>query len=128
MKKRTGIAADANSVTFKIKDYRIEGPGRYTTMTLEVGEFIRRFLLHVLPKGFHRIRHYGLLAGTTKAETITKARELLFISQPEDLPHDQDVAASTKPCPCCGGRMVIIESFQAGCHPQHAPTARIDRS
>lgn len=56
------IAADATSVTFKVKDYRVEGPGRYTTMTLATGEFIRRFLLHVLPKGFHRIRHYGLLA------------------------------------------------------------------
>ncbi len=56
------IAADATGVTFKYKDYRIEGPGRYKTMTLAAGEFIRRFLLHVLPKGFHRIRHYGLLA------------------------------------------------------------------
>src|SRR3981189_3234832 len=53
------IAVDQRSVTFKVKDYRIEGPGRYTTMTLDVGEFIRRFLIHVLPKGFHRIRHYG---------------------------------------------------------------------
>ena len=51
------IAADANSVTFKVKDYRIEGPGRYTSMTLEVAEFIRRFLIHVLPKGFHRRTH-----------------------------------------------------------------------
>jgi Putative transposase len=115
------IAADATSVTFKVKDYRIDGPGRYTTMKLEVGEFIRRFLLHVLPKGFHRIRHYGLLAGATKAEMIAKARELLLASQPEDLIDDQDAAASTKPCPCCGGRMVVIEIFQAGCQPQHPP-------
>ena len=56
------IAVDQRSVTFKVKDYRVEGPGRYTTMTLDVGEFIRRFLIHVLPKGFHRIRHYGLFA------------------------------------------------------------------
>ena len=65
-------------VRFKFKDYRIEGPGRYKTMTLEPAEFIRRFLLHVLPKGFHRIRHYGLLASSrTKAETLAQARELI---------------------------------------------------
>ena len=71
-----------SSVTFKVKDYRVEGPGRYTTMTLEHGEFIRRFLLHVLPKGFHRIRHYGLLAGTAK-EMVAKARELLAVADTE---------------------------------------------
>src|SRR5262249_60633257 len=67
------------AVTFKYKDYRIEGPARYKTMTLEPGEFIRRFLMHVLPKGFHRIRHYGLLAngGDTPAEKIAPARELI---------------------------------------------------
>jgi hypothetical protein len=57
------IAADAENVTFKVKDYRVEGPGRTTTMTLGTHEFIRRFLIHMLPKGFHRIRHYGFLAG-----------------------------------------------------------------
>ena len=62
------IAADATGVTFRYKDYRIEGPGRYKTMTLKPDEFIRRFLIHVLPKGFHRIRHYGLLASGTKAD------------------------------------------------------------
>jgi hypothetical protein len=67
-------------------------------------EFIRRFLLHVLPKGFHHIRHYDPFAGTAKAETIASARELLLASQPEDLPDDQDVAATAKPRPCCGGR------------------------
>ena len=71
------IAADETGVTFRYKDYRIEGPGRYKTMTLSPGEFIRRFLIHVLPKGFHRIRHYGLLASGTKAETIARARELI---------------------------------------------------
>src|SRR5437016_6228117 len=70
------IAVDQRSVTFKIKDYRIEGPGRYTTMTLDVGEFIRRFLIHVLPKGFHRIRHYGLFASANRAETLGRARDL----------------------------------------------------
>ena len=66
------IAADATSVTFRYKDYRIKGPGRYKTMTLEPGEFIRRFLMHVLPKGFHRIRHCGLLASGAKTETIAR--------------------------------------------------------
>ena len=76
------IAVDQRSVTFKVKDYRIEGPGRYTTMTLDVGEFIRRFLIHVLPKGFHRIRHYGLFASANRAETIAWARELLGLATP----------------------------------------------
>ena len=77
------IAVDANNVTFKVKDYRLEGPARYTTMTLVSGEFIRRFLLHVLPKGFHRIRHYGLLArGPAKAPTIARVRELIAADTP----------------------------------------------
>jgi len=71
------VAADESGVTFSYKDYRIEGPGRHKTMTLAPAEFIRRFLLHVLPKGFHRIRHYGLLANATKATTIARARELI---------------------------------------------------
>ena len=127
------IAADANSITFKVKDYRIEGPGRYTSMTLEMAEFIRRFLLHVLPKGLHRIRHYGLLAGTTKAETITKARDMLAAAVNPDTPEiDEDVAtAHAHPCPCCGGRMMIVELFEPGCQPQHQPInpkIRIDTS
>jgi len=127
------IAADAMSITFKVKDYRVEGPGRYTTMTLSPGEFIRRFLLHVLPKGFHRIRHYGLLAGTAKAEMVAKARELLAVpaTEPEA---DQDVATEhVQPCPYCGGRMIVIETFEPGTHPSHwssAPVSaiRIDTS
>jgi len=76
------IACDERGVTFKVKDYRVEGPGRYTTMTLDTGEFIRRFLIHVLPCGFHRIRHYGLLASCNRAETIARARELLGLAAP----------------------------------------------
>ena len=124
------IAADATSVTFKVKDYRIEGPGRYTTMTLDVAEFIRRFLLHVLPKGFHRIRHYGLLAGTAKAERVAEARELLAVPAIEP-DADEDLATEhVQQCPCCGGRMHIIETVAPGCQPQHRPTAaiRIDTS
>jgi hypothetical protein len=122
------IAAGADSVTFKVKDYRIEGPGRYTTLTLATGEFIRRFLLHVLPKGFHRIRHYGLLAGTAKREMVAKARALLALPATEP-DTDQDLVSEHVPqCPCCGGRMIIIETFQAGCQPLNAPTIRIDTS
>jgi hypothetical protein len=127
------IAADQRSVTFKVKNYRIEGPGRYTTMTLDVGEFIRRFLIHVLPKGFHRIRHYGLLASANRAETIARARELLGLATPAaEAAVEIDAAAAqplAQPCPCCGGRMFVIETFDAGCQPRYRPTAmRIDTS
>jgi hypothetical protein len=129
------IAADAESVTFKVKDYRVEGPGRYTTMTLGTHEFIRRFLVHVLPKGFHRIRHYGLLAGGARQKSIAQARQLLELSaipaaDPEDEAPDDDGAQSVlaTPCPCCGGRMIVIEIFEAGCWPRHAETIRIDTS
>jgi putative transposase len=121
------IAVDQRSVTFKVKDYRIEGPGRYTTMTLDAGEFIRRFLIHVLPKGFHRIRHYGLFASANRAKTITRARELLGLATPaaEEATEIDPAAAQplAQPCPCCGGRMFVIETFAAGCQPRHRPTA-----
>ena len=129
------ITADAQSVTFKVKDYRIEGPGRYTTMTLATGEFIRRFLIHVLPKGFHRIRHYGFLAGGARDKSIAQARQLLEVAagtatDPEDEAAADDATGSAlaTPCPCCGGRMILIETFEAGCRPRNAPTIRIDTS
>jgi hypothetical protein len=127
------IGADADSVTFKVKDYRVEGPGRYATMTLAVGEFIRRFLIHVLPKGFHRIRHYGLLASTAKAEMVAKARELLAVPATEPDANDDVATELVQQCPCCGGRMHIIETFQPGTHPSHCSAApvgaiRIDTS
>ena len=82
------LPADQNSVTFKSKDYRIEGAARDKTMTLATDEFIRRFLIHVLPKGFHRIRHYGLLASTNRAANIAHARELLAVpSRPKTTRH-----------------------------------------
>jgi len=125
------IAMDGRSVTFKIKDYRIEGPGRYTTMTLDAAEFIRRFLLHVLPKGFHRIRHYGLLASGVKADNLALARKLLDVVPPP-LPESEQ-AAEPRPCPCCGGPMRIIEVFEAGQMPRPRPDTattviRIDTS
>jgi len=127
------IAADESGVTFKVKDYRIEGPGRYRTMTLATAEFIRRFLIHVLPRGFHRIRHYGLLASAAKAEMVAKVRELLCVPATEP-DADEDVATEhVQQCPCCGGRMHIIETFQPGTHPTHSASApvgtiRIDTS
>jgi hypothetical protein len=129
------IAANAKTVTFKVKDYRIEGPGRYKTMTLDTNEFIRRFLIHVLPSGFHRIRHYGLLAGGVKADNLARARKLLDTAPPAPEPGDvpSDPATPDKPCPCCGSAMRIIEVFKAGERPRHRPTAmpaaiRIDTS
>ena len=127
------IAVDQRSVTFKVKNYRIEGLGRYTTMTLDVGEFIRRFLIHVLPKGFHRIRHYGLFASANRVETIARSRELLGLATPAaEAAVEIDPAVAQpliQPCPCCGGRMFVIETFDAGCQPRYRPTViRIDTS
>jgi hypothetical protein len=121
------IAADATSVTFKVKDYRIEGPGRYTIMTLATGEFIRRFLIHVLPKGFHRIRHYGLFASGTKSDNLARMRELLAVAPPPQEPTADTANTPPKPCPCCGSPMRIIEVFEPGCRPRHQPTPAILR-
>jgi hypothetical protein len=114
------IAFERQGVTFRWKDYRIEGRDRYKLMTLATGEFIRRFLIHVLPRGFHRIRHYGLLAKAACADNIARARELLAVQkcQARNQP-------PTSPCPHCGGRMIIIETFTRGATPRHRPTGPI---
>jgi hypothetical protein len=132
------VSADQNGVSFNYKDYRIEGPARYKTMTLTTDEFIRRFLIHVLPKGFHRIRHYGLLASGSRAKSIAHARELLAVPAPVKQPETPKAATEEprvlpRPCPCCGGRMIIIETFARGCDPGHRPSPapreiRIDTS
>jgi hypothetical protein len=127
------IAFDQQGVTFKWKDYRIEGRDRYKRMTLATDEFIRRFLIHVLPKGFHRIRHYGLFASGTRADNIAHARELLAVSKPQGDSTAAAVDHSKSTCPCCGGRMIIIEVFERGATPRHRPTAptiviRVDTS
>jgi hypothetical protein len=133
------IACDQNGVTFKWKDYRLEGSERYKLMTLATDEFIRRFLIHVLPAGFHRIRYYGLLASGVRAANIARARNMLTSSL---IPIEAIKAATAKPdepktpehpCPCCGGRMVVIETFQRGCSPTYQPVPptsaiRIDTS
>jgi len=120
------IAAGAHGVTFKYKDYRVEGPERHKVMTLAPHEFIRRFLLHVLPKGFHRIRHYGLLANGGRAENIAKARALLAVSPSAEADSAAEEKAEPdgprvlpRPCPHCGGRMIVIEVFARGAMPKY---------
>lgn len=125
------IRFDAHSVTFKVKDYRVNGPGRHTTMTLKTGEFIRRFLIHVLPKGQHRIRHYGFFGNGNRAANIARIRELLGNGQPDpDLGHDGtagDTDAPARvlalPCPCCGGRLIISETIAPERYPRAPPGA-----
>jgi len=122
------IKVENNAVTFKYKDYRMDGPDRYTSMTLPVGEFIRRFLMHVLPRGFHRIRHYGLLANGNRAAYVARARELLGVAAADndpagEVPADTDEqSVLAHPCPRCGGRMVVIETFEAGSMPKYRST------
>jgi hypothetical protein len=133
------LACDEKGVTFKWKDYRLKGRERYKVMMLLTHEFIRRFLMQVLPAGFHRIRYHGLLASAQRAENIARARELLTLpilpveaikaanadaDQPQTLEHR---------CPCCGGRMLIIERFERGSTPHYhpsppTPVIRIDTS
>ena len=120
------VADDDGGIAFRWKDYRIDGPARWKTMRLHPHEFIRRFLLHVLPKGFHRIRHYGLFAGTAKAKHIATARKLLDVPAPDLSAADagsNDPNDALKQCPCCGGRMRIIERFNRGETPRHRPSA-----
>jgi Putative transposase/Transposase zinc-binding domain len=122
------IACDHRGVTFKYKDYRADGSARYGVMTLATPEFIRRFLMHVLPKGFHRIRHYGLFASGSRVENIARARQLLATPKPQPKSADADSAAGNeaptfaRACPCCGARMITIETFARGSTPRHRPT------
>jgi hypothetical protein len=111
------LALDKRGITFRYKDYRRNGRERFRTMTLAPDEFIRRFLFHVLPKGFHRIRHHGLLASAGCKANIARVKELMAAPMPAvDPPAAHDTAdphATTDhrpPCPCCGGRMVIVEA------------------
>jgi hypothetical protein len=117
------IALDERGVTFGYKDYRRDGAERQRVMTLATDEFIRRFLLHVLPRGFHRIRHYGLLAGSSRKASIALARDLLGIAPEHDEPSAEDPPDQRPPCPCCGGDMIIIETFERWRQPRAPPTA-----
>jgi hypothetical protein len=139
------VALDDKGVTFKWKDYRIEGPQRCKVMTLNTHEFIRRFVMHVLPQGFHRIRYYGLLTSQTRAKNIARARELLAVplitvdaikaanAKTSTSAQPEEPKAPEHPCPGCGGHMRIIETFLRGQQPKHRPTPlppkiRIDTS
>ena len=111
------VSADANTVAFRWKDYRIKSGDRQKVMRLTTDEFIRRFLMHVLPDGFHRIRHYGLLASAQRKTNIAKVRALIGASRPEQEPPSEDDPTPftlREPCPCCGGTMLIIETFKRG--------------
>ena len=127
------IRMDSRSVTFRVKDYRVNGPGRHTTMTLKTGEFIRRFLIHVLPKGQHRIRHYGFFGNGNRAANIARIRELLGPeTSDQGYAHDGTAGEAEAParvlalpCPCCGGHLIIAETIPPERRPRAPPgTAR----
>jgi len=115
------LAFDEDTVTFKWKDYRAKGRERYKTMSLAAHEFIRRFLIHVLPHGFHRIRHYGLFANGGRADNLARARELLDAPMPPEEPDTDEDDTQTLVCPYCGGPMVIVETFEPGALPRAPP-------
>lgn len=111
------VSADANTVAFRWKDYRIKRGDHQKVMRLATPEFIRRFLIHVLPDGFHRIRHYGLLASATRKAKIARIRLLLGQRPPEQEAQKETEASPftlREPCPCCGGPMRVIEIFRRG--------------
>ena len=126
---------DEQGVTFKWKDYRSKQRFRYKSMTLTTDEFIRRFLIHVLPSGFHRIRHYGLLANSGRRDNLKRARELLMDQTDDEEVTEEDAIENTKSrqddvseqaqatylCPDCGSPMVIIECFERGQLPRAPP-------
>jgi hypothetical protein len=128
------VSLDERGVTFRWKDYRVAGQDRQKVMTLAPGEFIRRFLIHVLPTGFHRIRHYGLFANTARAANLARARALLQATTPSTADASAEPEASAPApiaCPCCGGRMIFVEIFERGSSPHSAPPRpvfRIDSS
>ena len=105
---------------------------RSKVMRLSVDEFIRRFLLHVLPDGFHRIRHYGLFGNGVRQANLARARALLAVAGKPmaDAPAPDAPIVPSRCCPCCGGRMILIERFARGCAPRSAPShpIRIDTS
>ena len=125
------IRVDERGVSFRVKDYRVKGSGRHTTMTLATAEFIRRFLIHVLPRGQHRIRHYGFFGNGNRTANIAAIRELLRVKAPSADQSDDGLAGSTDdqprtlaiPCPCCGGRLVIVNAFDPQQQPRAPPFA-----
>ncbi len=128
------VCLDERGVTFRWKDYRQRGPARAKLMTLDASEFMRRFLIHVLPSRFHRIRHYGLFANPSRAANLARARDLLQTATPpstSEAVSETEPAPPPTPCPCCGGAMRLVEIFERGCAPRTVPprpTFRIDSS
>ena len=121
------LALDQRGVTFRCKDYRATGKTRYKNMTLSADEFMRRFLLHVLPSGFHRIRHYGLLANAGRREHLTRARQLLHVVSVIQTQPTAALDTNLQPafiCPHCGAAMIIIEIFARGQPIRAPPTLR----
>ncbi len=126
------IRFDERSVTFRVKDYRLKGAGRHTAMTLTTPEFIRRFLIHVLPKGQHRIRHYGFFGNGNRAANIARIRQLLGANRSNKDRTDEDDPGDTielprvlaLPCPCCGGRLIIIDTVAPNQHPRAPPKSK----
>src|SRR6202140_4821280 len=123
------LALDERGVTFRWKDYRATGKTRHKTMTLATDEFMRRFLLHVLPSGFHRIRHYGLLANAGRREHLARARQLLHVVLTATESHPPEAAAAniapTFVCPHCGAAMIIVQIFARGETIRAPPTLRV---
>jgi hypothetical protein len=117
------IRFDETGVTFRYKDYRRDGANRQQVMMLATDEFIRRFLLHVLPRSFHRIRHYGLLAGSARKASLARARQLLQVTPPATNDPSEEPDDFRPPCPCCGGRMIVIEVFERRRQPRGPPGA-----
>lgn len=118
------IAFDEAGVTMRYKDYRRAEPERQQVMTISADEFIRRFLLHVLPRGFHRIRHYGLLAASSRKASLALARRLIDVAPPPDDP-PEETEDHRPPCPCCGGHMIIIETFERRRQPRAPPPSAL---
>lgn len=123
------IRIDNQGITFRVKDYRLKGAGRHTTMTLATSEFIRRFLIHVLPKGQHRIRHYGFFGNGNRVANIASIRHLLGAKTIEqDHAGDSNLGDTNEPprtlalpCPCCGGQLIIIDTIAPTQQPRAPP-------
>lgn len=119
------IACDARGVTFKWKDYRNKGRTRHKTMTLTVDEFIRRFLHHVLPGGFHRIRHFGLFANQLRTKNLQKIRSVLGVIVEASVAVDAPDDASSSPfiCRSCGAALVVVQTFPRLPMPRGPPSS-----
>jgi hypothetical protein len=120
------IALDGRGVTFKWKDYRKTGTTRHKTMTLSADEFMRRFLLHVLPSGFHRIRHYGLIANSGRRENLARARELLHVApvEPKEIDVRSEAVTPTFVCRECGAAMIVTGILARAPHIRAPPKLR----